>query len=108
MTASNTRYGYATHATAIRLLVHWISSIFLSAGIFATLIIPVWILYLYGIIQTNSYGSWWHGHEMIHGFLAAVLGGFLLTAVQNWTGKPTAQRHLLFYVWMDGWNRIAM
>lgn len=73
---------------------------FLSAGIFAALIIPVWILYLYGIIQTNSYGSWWHGHEMIHGFLAAVLGGFLLTAVQNWTGKPTAQGHLLFYVWM--------
>lgn len=75
-------------------------SFFLSAGVFATLIIPIWLLYLHGIIQTNSYGFWWHGHEMIYGFLASVLGGFLLTAVQNWTGKPTAQGHLLFYVWV--------
>lgn len=75
-------------------------SFFLSAGIFAALIIPLWLLYLHGIISTNSYESWWHGHEMIYGFITAVLGGFLLTAVQNWTGRPTAQGHLLFYVWM--------
>lgn len=73
---------------------------FLSAGLFATLIIPMWLLYLFGFVKYNYYGSWWHGHEMIYGYLASVLGGFLLTAVQNWTGKPTAQGGLLFYLWL--------
>lgn len=28
----------------------------------------------------------WHAHEMIYGFSAAILAGFVLTAIQNWTG----------------------
>ncbi|MCB1743327.1 MAG: NnrS family protein, partial [Gammaproteobacteria bacterium] len=32
-----------------------------------------------------------HGHEMLFGFAIAVIAGFLLTAVRNWTGLPTAQ-----------------
>lgn len=31
----------------------------------------------------------WHSHEMIFGFAMAVVAGFLLTAVMNWTGLPT-------------------
>ncbi|MFM7968996.1 NnrS family protein [Aeromonas sp. A-5] len=31
---------------------------------------------------------WWHGHEMLFGFGAAIVAGFLLTAVQNWTAHP--------------------
>ena len=31
----------------------------------------------------------WHGHEMLFGFAAAVIAGFLFTAVHNWTGLPT-------------------
>ena len=31
----------------------------------------------------------WHGHEMLFGYTLAVVAGFLLTAVRNWTGKPT-------------------
>ncbi len=31
----------------------------------------------------------WHGHEMLYGFGSAVIAGFLLTAVQNWTGQRT-------------------
>jgi uncharacterized protein involved in response to NO len=31
----------------------------------------------------------WHGHEMLVGYAAAVVAGFLLTAVTNWTGRPT-------------------
>jgi uncharacterized protein involved in response to NO len=31
----------------------------------------------------------WHGHEMLFGYTAAVIAGFLLTAVRNWTGMPT-------------------
>ena len=31
----------------------------------------------------------WHAHEMVFGFAMAVLAGFLLTAVGNWTGRET-------------------
>lgn len=31
----------------------------------------------------------WHGHEMVFGFAAAIIAGFLLTAVRNWTSRPT-------------------
>ena len=29
----------------------------------------------------------WHAHEVISGYLGAVIAGFLLTAVPNWTGR---------------------
>lgn len=32
---------------------------------------------------------YWHGHEMLFGYGLAVIAGFLLTAVRNWTGRPT-------------------
>lgn len=32
----------------------------------------------------------WHAHELIMGFGLAIVMGFLLTAVQNWTGLSTA------------------
>jgi len=31
----------------------------------------------------------WHGHEMVFGYAVAVIAGFLLTAVRNWTGVQT-------------------
>lgn len=31
----------------------------------------------------------WHAHEMVFGYAAAVVSGFLLTAVHNWTSRPT-------------------
>jgi len=40
-------------------------------------------------------GIGWHSHEMVFGFTAAILAGFLLTAVENWTGRPTARGTLL-------------
>lgn len=33
----------------------------------------------------------WHAHEMIYGYAAAVFGGFLPTAVANWTGRPAVR-----------------
>jgi len=33
----------------------------------------------------------WHAHEMVFGYSMAVVAGFLLTAVHNWTGLPTAR-----------------
>ena len=47
----------------------------------------------------------WHGHEMLYGYAMAVVAGFLLTAVRNWTGKPTpagASLIALAALWVAG------
>ena len=51
----------------------------------------------------------WHAHEMVFGFFGAILGGFLLTAMPNWTGSPALSGDKLlglFLTWVGG--RIAM
>ena len=51
----------------------------------------------------------WHAHEMLFGYLAAAIAGFLLTAIPNWTGRlPLSGRPLLGLVlaWLAG--RLAM
>ncbi len=71
---------------------------YLLGAIFATLLIPLWILHLSGLIEVNGpfSGSDWHAHEMIFGFAPAVLTGFLFTAVRNWTGVATPFGFRLF------------
>jgi uncharacterized protein involved in response to NO len=61
------------------------------AAIFAVVSILVWLLSYTGAFQTGGYlrGIFWHSHEMVFGFAIAVMTGFLLTAVRNWTGLPT-------------------
>ncbi len=47
----------------------------------------------------------WHSHEMIFGYAVAVISGFLLTAVRNWTGRTTAQGAALLALaalWLAG------
>ena len=34
----------------------------------------------------------WHGHEMIYGYSTAIVTGFLLTAIRNWTGVQTIHK----------------
>jgi uncharacterized protein involved in response to NO len=65
---------------------------FLLAGGFAALILPVWLLTLAGVVRPDGYlePMIWHAHEMIFGYATAVIAGFLLTAVANWTGRETA------------------
>ncbi|MFZ5479565.1 MAG: NnrS family protein, partial [Myxococcota bacterium] len=65
---------------------------FLLAAVFGAAIVPLWLLALAGwfIPAGPLVGVHWHAHEMIHGFTVAVLAGFLLTAVGNWTGRETA------------------
>jgi uncharacterized protein involved in response to NO len=51
----------------------------------------------------------WHAHEMLYGFVAAVVAGFLLTAIPNWTGRMPLQGApllLLVLLWIAG--RLAM
>lgn len=64
---------------------------FLLAGIFAALIIPLWLLVWSGraTLPTTQLPASWHAHEMVFGFVVAVVAGFLLTAVRNWTSQPT-------------------
>lgn len=67
---------------------------FLAAGIAAALLIGVWVAALRGVALPTLYDPVggpmaWHGHEMLFGYVSAVVAGFLLTSVRNWTGLPT-------------------
>ncbi|HTO31426.1 MAG TPA: NnrS family protein [Pararhizobium sp.] len=84
---------------------------FLGAAIWACCAMTLWILALTGRIDlAGDYGAHaWHAHEMLFGFASAVLAGFLLTAVPNWTGRlPVSGKPLffLFLLWVAG--RISM
>jgi uncharacterized protein involved in response to NO len=64
---------------------------FLAGSAFAVLAIGLWICALNGLLGSwQPAGGWqaWHRHELLFGFGVAIIAGFLLTAVQNWTGQP--------------------
>jgi uncharacterized protein involved in response to NO len=66
---------------------------FLGAGVFAVVSIGLWsMIYLFQFsIATEPFSVLqWHAHEMIFGYGLAVVAGFLLTAVSNWTSLPTS------------------
>ncbi|SLN70015.1 NnrS protein [Falsiruegeria litorea R37] len=70
---------------------------FLGASLFAILSIVIWVLSLRGAAELPLYGDphLWHMHEMLFGYVSAVLTGFLLTAVPNWTGRAPVVGSLL-------------
>ena len=62
---------------------------FLAAGLAALLLVPLWA---WSIVAAAALPvawppSLWHAHEMLFGFVAAAIAGFLLTAVPSWTGR---------------------
>jgi len=80
---------------------------FLGAALFAGVAVPVWILILAGAAGADVLppARDWHVHEMVFGFLPAVITGFLLTAIPNWTDRPPIRGHelmLLFVLWLVG------
>ncbi len=85
---------------------------FLGAGIFSVVSILSWMLiYVFGMLPTFEGLSsfYWHAHEMIYGYTIAVVAGFLLTAIKNWTGLQTLQNKglvVLFLLWVSA--RISM
>lgn len=65
---------------------------FLGAAVFAMLSMMSWIAVYtsYATVPiSNIIPSQWHAHEMLYGYGLAVVAGFLLTAVKNWTGIQT-------------------
>lgn len=65
---------------------------FALAGLFSMLAVSAWgAVYLAGLelLPADLPAVYWHGHEMVFGYAMAVVAGFLLTAVGNWTGTVT-------------------
>jgi uncharacterized protein involved in response to NO len=78
---------------------------FLGASIFSVISIVSWMLVYFsnGLVTISHITtSQWHAHEMLYGYGMAVVAGFLLTAVKNWTGLPTLSGKplaILFSLW---------
>lgn len=83
---------------------------FISAAVSGLILMLIWLGAWSGAYPLPAYygAIGWHSHEMLFGYAVAVIAGFLLTAVRNWTGitPPTGNRlGLLFLLWLAG--RIA-
>jgi len=66
--------------------------LFFAAGLFAVLIVPLWMGVWSGHVALAGPFTPldWHIHEMLFGYTSAVIAGFLFTAIPNWTGRmPT-------------------
>ncbi len=93
------------------ILQHAFRTCFLLASLWAAAALPLWLMSYSGVITLDSaYGEMnWHAHEMVFGYAALVICGFLFTAIPNWTGRlpvsgwPLA---LLVLTWLAG--RLAM
>jgi uncharacterized protein involved in response to NO len=77
------------HLVKISLFNYGFRSSFFLAGIAALLLVPLWSV---SFVAGTSLGSgWpptlWHAHEMLFGFIASAIAGFMLTAVPSWTGQ---------------------
>jgi uncharacterized protein involved in response to NO len=80
---------------------------FFGGALWAVVALAIWLLALSGQITIpSSFGALaWHRHELLFGFIGAVVAGFLLTAIPNWTGRlPIAGPPLaaLFALWLLG------
>ncbi len=70
---------------------------YLGAALFGALAVPLWVALLLGALPASLPVAplLWHAHEMLFGFAAAVIVGFLLTAGRAWTGLATPRGPLL-------------
>ena len=104
MTTSSLRRAY----TGAALFSYGFRPFFLFGSAWGALVVPVWLWSLLGH-GPAAFTRDWHVHEMLFGFLAAVVAGFLTTAVPNWTGRMPvigARLAALFGLWVAG--RAAM
>nr|NUR37325.1 NnrS family protein [Sphingomonas sp.] len=80
---------------------------FFGGAAWAVIAVALWLCTLAGklLLPTAFDPVAWHRHEMLFGFVGAVIAGFLLTAIPNWTGRlPIAGKPLLalFALWLAG------
>jgi uncharacterized protein involved in response to NO len=93
------------------LLSYGFRPFFLFGAIYAGLIVLAWLPMFYGELELRTAFTPidWHVHETLYGFLPAVVTGFLLTAIPNWTGRLPIQGLpllTLVAVWLAG--RVAV
>lgn len=86
---------------------------FLGGAIWAALAALVWLpVYFGGIALPTAFGPIdWHMHEMLFGYVPAIIAGFLLTAIPNWTGRLPVQGTpliVLAAVWVAGRVAVAI
>ena len=84
---------------------------FLLGAVYGGLAMLAWVPMLMGRLESASLFSAvdWHAHEMLFGFLPAIVTGFLLTAIPNWTGRLPVQGYPLLglvLLWLAG--RVAV
>jgi uncharacterized protein involved in response to NO len=97
---------YRSHAGPV-ILSAGFRPFFLGASIWAAVAIPLWLgVYAEGLaLPTNLAPPIWHAHEMVFGYAAATVAGFLLTAIPNWTGRMPLQGRalaILVLLWVIG------
>jgi uncharacterized protein involved in response to NO len=95
------------------ILTYGFRPFFFGAGVWAVLAMVLWVPMLSGdlTLPTAFDPVSWHAHEFLFGYLGAVIAGFLLTAVPNWTGRlPIVGRPLggLFALWLIGRAAVAV
>ena len=75
------------------LFSHGFRPFFLFGAIYAGAMVPLWLAVFAGDVSlpTAFAPRDWHVHEMLFGYVSAVIAGFLLTAVPNWTGRLPIQ-----------------
>ncbi|MEO7240911.1 MAG: NnrS family protein [Sphingomicrobium sp.] len=98
---------------------------FLGGALWAVIVLALWLGALAGTIPLPSAFEplAWHRHEMLFGYLGAVIAGFLLTAIPNWTGRLpvtgprlaalaglwlAARLAVLFSAWVGPWTALAL
>lgn len=89
MASNQERLDWRRHYAGPEFLKEGFRPLFMAAGVWAALAAPLWIAVWTGVIPYDGTfpPQTWHIHEMMFGFVAAAVGGFILTAVPNWTGR---------------------
>lgn len=94
-------------APGLAILTYGFRPFFLFGSLWAALAAPLWLAMLAGwVTPAGPFDPVrWHAHEMLFGYLAAIMAGFALTAVPNWTGRlPLSGLPLaaLVALWLTG------
>ncbi|SIQ84590.1 uncharacterized protein involved in response to NO [Rhizobium sp. RU33A] len=90
-----------------RLLSGGFRLFFPGSALLAAVSIAIWVPWFLGFMHVPTLlpPVAWHQHELLFGFVPAVIAGFLLTAVPNWTGRPGLKGIpllALFLLWIAG------